>query len=70
CPWNRRAPEASDPSLRPRIPTGTLDLRQVLAWREEDYRANLRGSAMKRVKLPVLQRNAGIVGRNLGLLGK
>lgn len=70
CPWNRRAPEASDPVLRPRIPTGTLDLRQVLVWGAEEYRANLRGSAMKRVKLPVLQRNAGIVGRNLGWLEK
>jgi hypothetical protein len=31
----------------------------------ETYRATLKGSAMKRVKLPVLQRNARIVESNL-----
>jgi epoxyqueuosine reductase len=64
CPWNRRAPDSADPAMKPRIPTGSLDLRQVLAWREEEYRTFLRGSAIKRVKLPVLQRNAGIVQAN------
>jgi epoxyqueuosine reductase len=65
CPWNKRAPASTDPSLAPRFPTGTLDLRQVLSWSTDDYRAALKGSAMKRVKLPVLQRNARIVERNL-----
>ena len=64
CPWNRRAPTATDPALQPRFPTGTLDLREVLSWKQEDYRRHLRGSAMKRVKLPVLQRNARIVEEN------
>ncbi|HEX2971663.1 MAG TPA: tRNA epoxyqueuosine(34) reductase QueG [Tepidisphaeraceae bacterium] len=64
CPWNRRAPDSADPAMKPRIPTGSLDLRQVLSWREEEYRTFLRGSAIKRVKLPVLQRNAGIVQAN------
>ncbi len=68
CPWNGKAPAASDPLLRPRFPTGTVDLREVLNWRDEDYRARLRGSAMKRVKLPVLQRNAKIVASNLDRL--
>jgi epoxyqueuosine reductase QueG len=36
----------------------------VLGWTAEEYRATLRHSAMKRVKLSVLQRNAGIVARN------
>ena len=65
CPWNRRAPAATDPALQPRFPTGTLDLREVLSWKQEDYRQHLRGSAMKRVKLPILQRNARIVQENL-----
>ena len=46
--------------------TGTLNVREVLSWGAEEYRAALKGSAMKRVKLPVLQRNAAIVRRNSG----
>jgi len=65
CPHNRDAPAASDPGLRPRFASGSLDVREVLRWTEDDYRARLRGSAMKRVKLPVLQRNARIVLQNV-----
>jgi epoxyqueuosine reductase len=64
CPYNRKAPDASDPALRPRFPAGGLDVDEVLNWGDEEYRDALRGSAMKRVKLPVLQRNAGIVAEN------
>ncbi|HWE92648.1 MAG TPA: tRNA epoxyqueuosine(34) reductase QueG [Tepidisphaeraceae bacterium] len=65
CPHNRREPSATDPALRPRFPTGGLDVADVLQWDEETYRTRLRHSAMKRVKLPVLQRNAAIVAGNL-----
>jgi epoxyqueuosine reductase len=65
CPHNRRAPTATEPAFQPRFPTGTLDVNEVLGWTEDDYRAKLRRSAMKRVKLPVLQRNAQIVAENL-----
>ena len=66
CPWNSKAPAAGDGLLRPRFPTGTLDLREVLSWTTDDYRRTLRGSAMKRVKLPVLQRHAERALRNNG----
>jgi epoxyqueuosine reductase QueG len=69
CPWNSKAPEATDPVLSPRFPTGTLDLREVLAWTADAYRDRLRHSAMKRVKLPVLQRNARVALRNNGQKG-
>lgn len=65
CPWNKRAPEATLPELRPRFPTGTIDLLDVLQWTDDDYRRELKGSAIKRVKLPVLQRNAAIALRNV-----
>ena len=65
CPHNRQAPAAIDPALQPRFPSGSLDVREVAGWKEHDYRSRLRGSAMKRVKLPVLLRNAAIVARNL-----
>ena len=69
CPWNSKAPIAIDASLQPRpqFATGSIDLRQVSKWSADEYRATLRGSAMKRVKLPQLQRNARIVQRNIGL---
>jgi epoxyqueuosine reductase len=65
CPHNRHAEPTSDERFRPRFPTGTLDVREVEAWSEDDYRRALKGSAMKRVKLPVLKRNADIVRKNL-----
>jgi epoxyqueuosine reductase len=66
CPWNAKAPTASDPLFQPRFQTGTLDLREALSWTLDEYRPALRHSAMKRVKLPVLQRNARIALRNNG----
>jgi len=65
CPWNKKAPLALEEALRPRFETGTLDVDQVLAWDQGHYRAKLTGSAMKRVKLPMLKRNAQIVKSNL-----
>jgi epoxyqueuosine reductase len=65
CPWNRQAPATSQPQLQPRFATGTVDVREVLNWTEQDYRQRLRSSAMKRAKLPMLKRNAQIALRNL-----
>lgn len=64
CPHNGKAPPASDPALAPRFPTGTLDVTEIENWSADEYRERLRGSAMKRVKLPMLQRNAKIVAEN------
>ena len=65
CPHNGKAPAATDPAVQPRFATGTLDVDEVMNWSDQAYRAALRGSAMKRVKLPVLKRNARIVADNL-----
>ena len=65
CPWNHKAPLSIDPAVQSRFASGSVDVQQVLEWSPEDYRATLRGSAMKRVKLPQLQRNARIVQSNL-----
>jgi epoxyqueuosine reductase len=46
CPWNKRAPDSSEAAFQPRFPSGTIDLRQLLDWNDEQYRATLRGSAM------------------------
>jgi epoxyqueuosine reductase len=65
CPWNHRAPTSSEPALQPRLDTGTLDVEAVQTWRPGEPNAILKNSAMKRVKLPTLQRNAAIVHENL-----
>ncbi len=61
CPWNRDPPAAMDPALAPRWAGGTLDPEEVLGWTEQDYQREFRGSAMKRIKLPMLKRNARLV---------
>ena len=65
CPFNGRAPIAVDRAMQPRFASGTVDLERVMGWSEEDYRRELKGIAMKRVKLPILKRNVGIVLENL-----
>jgi epoxyqueuosine reductase len=64
CPYNRRAPDATDPHLQPRLPRGTLDAAAIAGWSLEDYHLATRRSATRRVKLPQLQRNARIVLEN------
>jgi len=64
CPFNRRAPATGEARFAPRFPTGTIDLNELQAWSDEEYRTRLRGSAMKRVKLPMLKRNGARIALN------
>lgn len=61
CPHNRKAPEGTWEELRPRFPDGAISLDEVLAMDEQVYRQRFRNSAIKRIKLPVLQANAAAV---------
>ena len=65
CPWNHDAPATNEPGFQPRFADGTINLHDLLNWQPEDYSSRLRNSAMKRVKLPVLQRNAKIALENI-----
>jgi epoxyqueuosine reductase len=65
CPHNRQPPETTDPVLQPRIATGTIDVEKAKDWTLDEYHDATRHSAMRRVKLPLFQRNAGIVAENL-----
>lgn len=67
CPWNRRSPVTDDPAFQPRFATGSLDWQEVQQWQDENYRRAMKNSAIKRVKLPILKRNAEIVGKNKSL---
>ena len=65
CPHNSKATPTPHPEFHPRFPTGSLNVHEVLEWNDDDYRARLRNSAIKRVKLPILKRNAVTVARHL-----
>ncbi|MCH7840350.1 MAG: epoxyqueuosine reductase, partial [Planctomycetes bacterium] len=64
CPFNRHAPTTDEPAFAIRPPGPNPPLDDILSWSIEDYRRELRGSAMKRAKLPMLQRNAQIAQKN------
>jgi len=75
CPWNQRfARDAMLPEFAPRNlfaesydPEGTRALaREVLMMTPADYAAAFKGTAIKRAKLWMLQRNACVVLGNIG----
>jgi epoxyqueuosine reductase len=61
CPWNSKAPASTQPAFAPRLADGKIMLSDVLSWTQDDHHRHLRGSAIKRVKLTVLQANARIL---------
>jgi len=64
CPFNRKAPTTVEPAFQPRFASGSLDVQDVMNWQPTDYQKQFRNSAVRRVKLPILQRNAAIVRSN------
>ena len=68
CPWNRFAQESRRVLLVARDEVARLTLRELLALTPESFAAVFRGTAIKRVKLPGLLRNACIVAANTGAL--
>ena len=64
CPFNRRPTPATASQVVPRVPA-TLDVDRVLGWSVDEYRSAVKGTAIKRIKLPVMRRNAEIVRSNL-----
>jgi epoxyqueuosine reductase len=72
CPWNVRFAEElpEDSPFRPREALAGKDARtlarEILSMDVDAYRAAFRGSAMKRAKLPAMQRNAAVVLGNVG----
>lgn len=64
CPFNRDAPITQEPRFSPRGLGSGAAVEDILSWTEDEYREQLRGSAIKRAKLDMLKRNAGIVRDN------
>lgn len=66
CPWNRFAQESRRVLLVARQGITQLSLQELLALRPEGFAAVFKGTAIKRVKLAGLLRNACIVAANTG----
>jgi len=58
CPWNRFEQVTKEAAFQPREGNVNVSLPDVLELTSEAYAERFRGSAMKRAKLPGLQRNA------------
>ena len=66
CPYNRPAPVSSDPAWQPRPGLDLPSLAELLHRTDEEWRAVLKGSPMKRAKTEGLRRNVAIALRNSG----
>ncbi len=64
CPWNRFAQTARSGLLKPRPELAALSLREILQLTPERFAAVFKGTAVKRLKLRGLLRNACIVAAN------
>jgi epoxyqueuosine reductase len=66
CPWNGLAPVSHDPAWQPRPEWLQPTLAELRNRPDEELRASLRGSPMKRAKIAGLRRNADIAAANAG----
>ncbi|MDF3057173.1 MAG: queG [Rariglobus sp.] len=66
CPWNRFAQAGRQVLLAARYGLADLPLREVLELTPERFAAVFKGTAIKRVKITGLLRNASIVAANTG----
>ncbi|MDX1622354.1 MAG: tRNA epoxyqueuosine(34) reductase QueG [Gemmatimonadota bacterium] len=67
CPWNRKAPEGSEPRLQPRAGTWPETLDDLLRLTEEEFDERFADTAVERTRRRGLVRNAAIVAGNTGL---
>jgi epoxyqueuosine reductase len=66
CPWNRKAPYASDPAFMPRPGLFWPEIERLLEMQDDDWRRLIRGTAIKRAKVKGLLRNLMVVAANSG----
>ena len=66
CPYNRRAPETTEPHFAPRDSTPRPPLRELVIAADEQLRPLRRKSAISRAKPAMLRRNAAIALGNTG----
>jgi epoxyqueuosine reductase len=65
CPWNAMAPVTADPAWQPRPAWDLCGVAELRQMSDDDLRAAVKGSAMKRAKIAGLRRNLDIAGENV-----
>jgi epoxyqueuosine reductase len=65
CPWNRKAPAASDVAFLPRAGFAAPELIPLLCLSEDEFRARFHGSPVARAKRRGLVRNVAVALGNL-----
>jgi epoxyqueuosine reductase len=61
CPWNRKAPAATEPAFHARPELEAIDLEELLGLSESEFRRRFAGTALMRSKRRGLLRNAALV---------
>jgi epoxyqueuosine reductase len=69
CPWNATPFVSGDPAWQPRPGWDAVDVLALADRADEELRASLRGSAMRRPKLAGLRRNIAVALDNLEAAG-
>ena len=59
CPWNATPPVSNDPAWQPRAAWDDVSVDELAARSDDELRAGMRGSAMRRTKVAGLRRNLG-----------
>jgi epoxyqueuosine reductase len=65
CPWNRRAATSDDPAWQPREGLAFPELSELCGWTDEEWRARLKGSAMRRAGLRRIRRSLAYAAASL-----
>jgi epoxyqueuosine reductase len=68
CPWNAVPPVSDDPAWQPRAAWDGVTLGELAARSDDDLRAGLRGSAMRRTKVAGLRRNLVVSRQAIGVV--
>ena len=68
CPWNRATPVTAEPAFQPRSGTNPVELAELLALDEAEFRRQFRHTPLWRAKLEGIRRNAAVVMKNQSAL--
>jgi epoxyqueuosine reductase len=66
CPWNRKAPTATEPAFEPAADLVPVDLVELLSLSEAEFRHRFRNTPLMRAKRRGVLRNAALVLGNRG----